>query len=518
MKKLVDKFGRKKPVFMGVVIVIIIIVGSVAGTWFWKNGNNRGRAGRDMPQMPGMSEDVIVASGLRATGMNEEKYELDFLETALYVEESYLSIGDTVEAGEAVFKVSEDTLAKAREELENTKTKANLEYRQGVINYETQKLEAESTFAQAKVNKDYAQAEYDSALQQAKQEVDTLTKQVAEAQELYDEYKAVVENNYYYTYYRVEELKQIYYENFTYLMELYEKWNIDELEDQYPNVSSSFSSVGTTGSTGTTSSSGASANGGMKGGMSGGGSFYDENSGKLSVYQMMDELVQKNGDEYETALENYEKDTKTATASLESARSQLAQLQADLSDAQLEYEKQVITEKANYDTTIAESENAEAVYDTEMKKLEEELEVLKDEKNEAEENLALFEDTIGDGYFYTASAGTVVMNMVRAGNYLFGDSMVLAYSDSNTVTVEASVEQDDIAKIAVGDGAYVMINEYGNYEGTVISINPVSSSDSRSSVTYTVTVELTGDIEGLESNLTAYVYFGMSEEEMKQNE
>ena len=37
----------------------------------------------------------------------DETWELDFLQTALYVEESYLSMGDKVEEGTAVFKVSD---------------------------------------------------------------------------------------------------------------------------------------------------------------------------------------------------------------------------------------------------------------------------------------------------------------------------------------------------------------------------------------------------------------------------
>lgn len=539
MKKLADKFGRKRLVIAGGVIGILMAAAVVCGIIFFRSGSPYKQTDGSMPQMTGMKENVITASGLTAAGMVEEKYELDFLETALYVEESYLSLGDTVEAGEAVFKVSDETLRKAQDELERAATEAELQYRQGIISYHTQKLEAESTLAQAQINKEYAQAEYDSALEEAKEEVNTLTQQVEEAKELYDEYKAAAENDYYYTYYRVDELKQIYYENFAYLMELYEKWNIDELEDQYPNAGSSNTGSGNTGS-GTVQ---AGADSRMESGqsetvfmtlslamedqnkeeqemsaglpeMSGGkagGSFYDENSGKLSVYQMMDELVQKNGEEYETALENYEKDTKMAIASLEAAESQLAKLQAELEEAQLDYDKQVITQKAAYETTLAESENAELVYNTEIKKLDEELEGLKDEKEETEDNLALFDEIIGDGLFYTTCAGTVVMNMVRAGNILSGESILLAYSNPDIVTVEASVSQDDIAQISVGDSAYVVISGYDDYEGTVTAINPVSASDSRSSVTYTVTVELSGGAGELESNLTAYVYFGMTE-------
>lgn len=504
--------GRKK--LIAVIAAGIIMVAAIsAGVYFFMIKKNVLEMG-ERPQMNGMGENIISASGLTATGMAEEKYELDFLETALYVEESYLSMGDTVEEKTPVFKISDETLAAARKELEDAKEEAGLAYRQGEIDYETQKLEAESTYRQAEINNQYAQAVYDDSLRELKQEAESLEKQVEEAQEIYDEYTAAAESNYYYTYYKVEELKEEYYNNFSFLMELYEKWDIEGLNDQYPNAGSSVSGPGSvSGSGGTGGSGSASGSGGMAGSANMGSS---EESGKLTVYEMMETLVEKNGEEYETAVENYEKNTKMAVASLDSAKSNLASLRADLEEARLAYDKQVIVSRTDYDTTIAESENAKTVYDTTVQKLEEELEALKDDKEEAKENLKLFEDTIGDGYFYTSSSGTVMMNMVRKNSYLTANDIIMAYSNPETVTVAAAVQQADIANISVGDSAYIVISEYGDYTGQVISMNPISASESRSSVTYTVTVELAGDVENLESNLTAYVYFGMSEEEMEQ--
>ena len=59
-------------------------------------------------------------------------------------------------------------------------------------------------------------------------------------------------------------------------------------------------------------------------------------------------------------------------------------------------------------------------------------------KEEADENLQEFEEVIGDGYLYTTSAGTVMMVNVREETDLTGGSMVLAYSNPETVTVTAS--------------------------------------------------------------------------------
>lgn len=581
-----------------------------------------------------LGEGVISASGLTAVGMLDETWELDFLQTALYIEESYLSMGDEVEEGTAVFKVSDETLEKARKELEDAVTEAELAYRQGVIDYEAGEIDARVTKENAAVNKKYGQAQYDNAAATAAKTVKELEEQVEEARELVGEYTKSVNEDYYRTYYKIDELYQTYYEHFSLLMEFYEKWDIEEKESLYGN---SVPSLGGSSSSGNGSGNSSLGNislaaqsskgtvfhtspsepayratslvltersisdtyshsttlnvssmndlvlasevteineeepqdtdkmempdgsgetdgegekkegevpetgngntpsgdkenmgeesfgqgGGMPGGAMGGGSMgggYSESETQLSVYNLLDEMVKQEEEEYETALENYETAKRTAQAGLKKAQSDLASLEAELVTAQTEYEKQLITCKSDYEITLAESDNAQAVYEVTLESLEETLISLENEKEDAEENLALFEKTIGDGYFYTKSAGTIVMNGIRKDSYLSGESLIIAYSDPEKVSVTASVNQSDIAGISIGDIAYVVINEYGNYQGKVTMINPVTQAQSRSSVTYQVTVTLEGDVSALDSNLTAYVYFGMPDEMIQKME
>lgn len=585
------------------------------------------------PAMNNLGKDVVTASGLTTVGMLDETWKLDFLQTALYVEESYLSMGDEVGKGTAVFKVSDETLEKARKELEDAVTEADLAYRQGVIDYETGEIDARVTKENAAVNKKYSQTQYDNAAAAAAKTVKELEEQVEEARELAEEYTKSVNEDYYRTYYKIDELYQTYYEHFSLLMEFYEKWDIEEKESLYGN---SVSSLGGSSSSGNGSGNSSLGNislavqsskgtafhtsssepayratnlvltersksdtysrfttlnvssrndlvlasvvteineeepqdtdgmetpdgsgetdwegekkeevpetgngdmpprdkenmgeesfgqeGGMPGGAMGGGSMeggYSESETQLSVYNLLDELVTQEAEEYETALENYETAKRTAQAGLNKAQSDLASLEAELVTAQTEYEKQLITCKSDYEITLAESDNAQAVYEVTLESLEETLISLENEKEDAEENLALFEKTIGDGYFYTKSAGTIVMNGIRKDSYLSGESLIIAYSDPEKVSVTASVNQSDIAGISIGDSAYVVINEYGNYQGKVTMLSPVTQAQSRSSVTYQVTVTLEGDVSALDSNLTAYVYFGMSDEMIQQME
>ena len=431
-----------------------------------------------------LQEEIITASGLTSVGMNTEILKLDFLSTELYVEESYLSVGDEVEAGTKVFKISEETLKEAKKELSDKVTETELAYRQGAIDYEADLLEADSTYQKASISAAYAQTNYEKQEAEEKQKVKDLQEQVEQARELLEEYRKSEEEDYYRTYYQIDELYEEYYEHFQLLMSFYEKWNIEELsgEEQTGNSGAQMMTMGNQAGSGDTE--------------------------KLSVYQELDELVTQEGEEYQTALENYEKAKATAKAGLKKAESDLTDLEAQLTQAQTEYEQNLIEYKAEYDTALAENEDAELICSTTKQSLEETLEDLKDEMEEAKENQDSFLEALSDGCFYTEKAGTIVVNAVTDDTYLSGNTLVIAYSNPETVSITAQVDQDDIAQISIGEQAYVMISEYGNYEGTVTTINPVTQAESRTSVTYEVTVTLTGDVQGLTSNLTAYVYFG----------
>ena len=460
---------KKKWIVTGAVIIAGLAI--LAGTTVFFIRKNKGQEVQEVPQMPEISGDIISATGLTSVGMNTETLKLDFLTTELYVEESYLSAGDEVDAGAKVFKILEDTLNEAKQELADKVTETDLAYRQGLIDYENNLLEAESTYKKASIEADYAQTVYDQAVADAKKTVDDLEKQVEEARELLEDYQKSEGEDYYRSYYQVDELYAAYYEHFNLLMSFYEKWDIETLNDLY--------------------------------GKSGSG-----NSEKLSVYNLLDELVTEEGEAYQTALKNYEKAKAQAKAGLKKAESNLTDLEAQLVSAQTEYEASLISSKADYEVALAESENAELVYETTKQSLEETLEGLKEDKEEAEENQKSFLEALSDGYFYTEKAGTVVVSAVSADSYLSGDTLVIAYSNPETVTITAQVDQADIAGIEIGEEAYVMISGYGNYEGNVTMLNPVTQADSRTSVTYQVTVTLSGDVSDLTSNLTAYVYFG----------
>lgn len=508
------KPGRKKKLLFGAgIIMLAAAAGTGATVWYLsERGEIQQREGA--PEMElSFGEDVITAGGSTSVGMQEENFELDYIDTELVIEEVYLSSQDEVEAGTAILKLTDESVETARRELEEKATQADLDYREALLDGEEEKITAQQTLDTSLLNGTYATYTYEESLKEYEEEIESLQEQIEEAQELVDEYTASIESDYYYTYYEVAEKEKELNSTFAALMQLYEEWDVEYLEDQYQAASIGSSSEGSgSDASGTGGSAGASG-GGM--GAQGGGGGTSNDSTKLTVYDMLDEEVQENEAAYEEALENYEDAKATAEASLAQAQTNLELLKIQLEEAQIEYEKQQVSSQSDYDAAVSESSSAQETWQTEIERIDDEISVALNAKEEADENLQEFEEVIGDGYLYTTSAGTVMMVNVREETDLTGGSMVLAYSNPETVTVTASVDQEDIASIEIGEEAVVVISDYGNFDGTVTSINPVSASSSRSSVTYSVVVELTGDVSELSQNLSASVYFGVSTQDLQ---
>lgn len=238
----------------------------------------------------------------------------------------------------------------------------------------------------------------------------------------------------------------------------------------------------------------------------------------LKTVALLEERMDEAEDEYGQAKEDYEDEIDGAELKLQKLLNTYESKREAYEAAQIAYQKEILSAKTTYETTLAKGQTAQNDYDTQLTSLSESLEKLADAKQEAEENLALFESLIGDGYLYTQEAGTILMSRAEEGETLAGGDIVFAYSNPEKITVSVAVSQDSIAQLSVGESAMVMISDYGNYNGVIESINPVSSSDSRTSVTYTVDVALDGDVSDLSANLTATVIFGMDADNVQNDE
>ena len=491
--------GRKKWIIVALVVALALGGGSVAAVVILHRNGNRSEF--SMPgNMAGLTftEDMTAASGVTNVGITEASFDVENLTTELEIEEVYAVSGEEVTAGDKILKLTEDSVEKARKELERALKDAELAYRTGAIEYEQNLITAEYTRDSAILTGQQAKDVYDETVASLQSAVTRAEEELQDAEDEIAEYESYVNDGSYKSYFKVDEYQAIYDENLKALTDKLDEWGI-----------------------GWSQITGGSAGSVQAGGTAGnvlGSSGQDSNSSNVKILASLYSILEQNLKDLEEAQEKYEDAVTNASFNLQTLQLKLPSLQQAVTEAKENYEIQLAQAKLTYETSLSSAERAESDYNTTVEKAESDLASLKSTYEDAKENLELFESSVGDGYFYASEDGTILRTMVQAEQTLTSDAVVFVYSNPKELTVTVSVDQSDIAKLTVGDSAYVQTSAGSGYTGVITAIDPASSSDSRTSVTYSVTVQINVEDEedSLSANESVTVVFGMTEEEIEQ--
>ena len=485
---------NKKWIIVALVLVLTLGGGSLAAVVvLHRNGN---RSELSMPgNMAGLSftEDMTATSGVTNVGITEETFDVENLTTVLEIEEVYAASGEEVTAGDKILKLTEDSVEEARKELERALEDAELAYRTGAIEYEQNLITAEYTRDSAILTGQQAKDVYDETVASLQSAVTRAEEELQDAEDDIAEYESYVNDGSYKSYFKVDEYQAIYDENLKALTDKMDEWGIS-----WSQVTGGGGSVQIGGGAGANMQSGGTSN--------------------ANILASLYSILEQNLKDLEEAEDKYEDALTNAAFELQTLQLKLSSLQQAVTEAKEDYEIQLAQAKLTYETSLSGAERAESDYNTTVEKAKSDLAALKSTYEDAKENLELFESSVGDGYFYASEDGTILRTMVRAEQALTSDAVVFVYSNPKELTVTVSVDQSDITKLTVGDSAYVQSSAGSGYTGVITAIDPVSSSDSRTSVTYSVTVQINVEDEedSLSANESVTVVFGMTEEEIEQ--
>ena len=190
------------------------------------------------PEGFGGDKGAVMATGTTSVGVNAVTFDIDFLEDAnLYVEEVYLSNGDSVQAGDKYLKFTDASIADARTELEEAALSAELAYRSGILSDGESKLQAKYEYDTAMLEAQYAQQVYEDTLAQLEADYAQAKKEYDAAQQEYDDYLEKVQNNSFYEEYDIENLKKAYEEAYDLYIDRKEYYEVsdDELKNNSNN-------------------------------------------------------------------------------------------------------------------------------------------------------------------------------------------------------------------------------------------------------------------------------------------
>ena len=494
MKKLKAHKDKKKKIWLIAMagVVCLLIAGGIFAFFFIKNKTSASKNTMSLPSnMQGItiSEDWVSASGVTNAEVSEVTFDVENLSTELEIEEVYINSNDEINEGDKVLKVTDESLEAVRAELTDALEEAELAYRTGVISYEQTLITAEYTKDSAVLSGSQAKEIYDETIESLSDAVDKAKEELEEANEKIAEYESYVNDSSYASYFKVDEYQAIYDENLSVLKEKLDEWGV------------SWSEV--TG-----------------GGMGGGSTNLNGNLSYAQILRALYSVLEQNLEDLENAQAEYEDAVENASFELQTLKLNLSSLEKAVYEAEENYEIQAENALLTYETALSNADRAESDYETTVDKAESDLDELETAYEDAKENLELFEECIGDGYFYASESGDVLRTQVRTGGSLTSDSVIFMYSNPNKLTISVSVDQADIAKLTVGDECYAISDSVGA-KGVITEIDPVSSSDSVTSVYYSVTVTVTSEEDStstLSQNDSVTVLFNLTDEEIESIE
>ena len=124
--------------------------------------------------------------------------------TSLTVEEVYAASGQAVSEGDKILKITDDSIASYRAELEAAVKSAQLQVKQEEVNVESKKAEAEYNHEMYLAEGETAQETYEATIAGLDKAVSDLEEELADAKETLDTYQSYVDSGYSYE----DELKE----------------------------------------------------------------------------------------------------------------------------------------------------------------------------------------------------------------------------------------------------------------------------------------------------------------------
>lgn len=497
--------GKKIALISMILVTVLIVAGAIIyclmpGKSEFTEGNN---IFSDRFSEQYIQGDMISAYGITGIGTIQVEFSITNLENNLIIEEVYVASGESITADMPILKLTEESIEAVKAELEEDLKAADLAYRAGKIEYEQSKITAYYDKETTILEGSQADAVYAESISGLSDNAENAKKELEEAKAQIAAYETALAANSFYEDYQVEYYKKIYDENLELLKAKMEEWQVS-----WSEVTSGASGGISGGNTG-----------GIPGGSTGG---FSDMGGQPSIRANMDlhsqyvqvlssfyNVLEQNLADYEQALADYEAAVADTRFNLQTLKLELSSLEQSYAQAMESYENSLYQAELTRQTSVSNAEKAENNYEANVEKAEADYETLKSAKEEAEENITRFNTLVKNGYLYASETGRILRMNLRIGGRISSEGQLYTLRDTEKMTITVSVDQSNIAVLNVGDTAIVQSEENGIYNGVISAINPISSSDSKTNITYSVTVKMTGKYDSLSENETVVVYFGM---------
>lgn len=371
----------------------------------------------------------------------------------LRIEEVYVSAGERVEEGEAVFKLTARSVESVRRKLQSARSEAQVALTEAESTYETTALTAKQTYDSSILTGEKAEEEYQVS-------TTTLNGNIIEAYTKIN----VLQNE-------IDELQKE--------LEDEEKWeDYDDLREAYEDAKEDYEKC---------------------------------DPKRLATYAKRRDTYLQAKEAYETARdERLEK-----SDSIQDKTREIGDWYLKALRLQQKLERQSLDARQNYENAVQEGELAQEIYNESVEALQEEVDSARADLEEAQKQLNEFEAFVADGIVYAKGSGLVTAVNYEAGDSLTKQGAMFSYVKSGDYVISIDISEEDIPYIEVGKEVNIVFTAYPDetYQGTVKEIAASSSSDHATTISYPVTIHIEGDTTRLYGGMTGDVTFVTDEAE-----
>lgn len=430
----------------------------------------------------------------------------------LIVDEVYVEAGDTVEEGDALLKLTDESVEEATAYYEKAVASAESALTTAQADYESGKLDAEYDKQDSTLALESAETTYNTAISDL--DIDLADKKEAyeEASESLETYQSNLENNTYYTNAGIESKEEAVSEAEE-ANETAQKTLSDAVED-YQSATENFETL-----LKKINNSDSDDVSDLKSEISELASSYEILKSVANTYDTASETataasnaLQQANETLAAAQKEYEENQTTAEEKVTELSTSVTELEEKYNTALLAYDTQKLAIQNTYDAAVLEGNSAESVYQAALVKLQASVDEAQETLDELKEEQAAFL-ALENGVITAEQAGTLASVTYEAGDTLFSNVAAVSYYSTGTITISVEVDQSDIARIGVGDEVSVAISgSRDSLTGTIQSIaSSATTGGSVSNVTYAVVIAIDNSDGRLSSGSSAEITFEYGE-------
>ena len=343
-------------------------------------------------------------------------------------EEITVSVGQKVQAGDLLIKLTEDSVKEIQGQLETDLTEARNDLNSIESSQRSSRLEAQQNYDSSVLYGKFAQTEYEEAIEQVQDQVTELEESLTVTQEEITWYEE-----------KLEYAKTQYTEAVLYCT------NITETVDKI-----------------------------------------DKNTDP-SWYA----TLEATRIEAQETVYSLEEDIENLENNLEKSREQLENTSNQLEQAKRNLEQTKLTAKRDYDLRMLASNTARESYDISIGYLEQEASKQQKAYDSAKEKMDAFEDAIFENGIYAKESGVVTEISIEAGDSITtGTELLTMYSGKASLTV--SLEESDAGNVTMDSVVYVSLLAYPEqiFSAVVSEISDAQYDSSSGTSYYDITVDL----------------------------